>query len=69
MELPKPPRPFDIGDRVRTIASTERDAPHEAGVVLKFRDGNFDVLVAIDGKESTGFWRRSAEFEIEDPDA
>lgn len=69
MDTPKPPCPFDVGDRVRTIASTEKGAPYEAGVVLEFRDSNFDVLVTVDGEGPAGYWRRSSEFEIDDPDA
>jgi hypothetical protein len=69
MDKPKPPRPFDVGDRVRTISSTEKGASYEAGVVLEFRDSGFDVLVAFDGRDPAGYWRRAAEFEIEDPDA
>jgi hypothetical protein len=68
MDIPKPPRPFDVGDRVRTTASTEKGAAYGAGVVLEFRDRGFDVLVAVDGWDPAGYWRRSSEFEIEDPD-
>lgn len=37
METPRVPRPFDVGDRVRTTASTDEGAPVESGVVLEFR--------------------------------
>jgi hypothetical protein len=66
MEAPKPPRPFNVGDRVRSIARTPENAAVDAGRVLEFRGRDRDdVLIAFDGKDPAGFWRRSHEYEIE----
>lgn len=65
-----PPRPFDVNDRVRTKKTNADGIPIEAGIVLALRTGDgFDTLLAVDGKDPAGFWRRSAELEIEDANA
>ncbi len=70
MSKPQPPRPFGINDRIRSKKTNADGTPVEEGVVIKLRDReDFDTLLAVDGHGLTGYWRRSAEFEIEDPDA
>ena len=68
MSAPQPPRPFDIGDRVRTKARTIDPGPIRAGVVKEL-SGEHDEMsrVAFDGNEPDGTWIRSSDLEIEDP--
>lgn len=70
MDSPKPPRPFNVDDRVRSKTLRADGFPVEAGLVLELRDRqDIDTLLRVDGKDPAGYWRRSAEYEIEDPNA
>jgi hypothetical protein len=68
MDPAKHPHPFDVGDRVRSIARTPESEPVDAGVVLEFRGPNReDVRIAFDGKDRAGLWCRPHEYGIETP--
>jgi hypothetical protein len=68
VSTPQPPRPFDIGDRVRTKATTVGAGPIRAGVVKELSGEHNELSrVAFDDNEPDGTWIRSIDLEIEDP--